>query len=407
MAFSCPSESLSGFLTRLQRKANTNRLPLYGSFELTHRCSFRCQHCYLGDQHAIRQHQSEELDTDEVLSLLDQVIEAGTLFLTLTGGDPLIRKDFAEIYSHAVRGGLLVTVFCNGSLIDDAIISLWQKFPPRMVEVTMYGATAATCDEITQTKGSFDLFQQGIKRLQQNKIHYQLKTILLTNNQHELEQMETIAEELDVHFRYDAIVSPCMPYHDNHGRSNILSPPHVKRTGFPLQGLFPDNSTPPQNKQHMTDAMLAPLNLRLTADEIITINLANENRRRPFLTAHEQALPPEHNRLFVCGAGRTSYHVTPYGKLMPCVASIEPACNLRQHDFKQGWDGPLASLSQVEINEQSACYQCELRTRCDACPSVFSLETGDYQKPSPTLCSITKQRFIELQQYTNKEEFSC
>ncbi|MCI5122070.1 MAG: radical SAM protein, partial [Candidatus Electrothrix sp. AUS4] len=101
-------------IARYVAKAAQARIPLAACFELTRRCSFRCVHCYLGDQKEIRQNRHRELDTATVIKLFDEMVEAGTLFLQLTGGDPMLRPDFSEIYQEAVRRGLLVTVFCNG-----------------------------------------------------------------------------------------------------------------------------------------------------------------------------------------------------------------------------------------------------------------------------------------------------
>lgn len=137
-------------IARYLVKAAETRTPLSATFELTHRCNFRCVHCLLGDQNAISNHRHRELSTERVKAMLDEMVEAGTLFLAITGGDPMLRPDFTEIYVHAVQIGLLVTVFCNGSLVTDKIVQTFIKYPPRKVEITLYGATRETFESITQ-----------------------------------------------------------------------------------------------------------------------------------------------------------------------------------------------------------------------------------------------------------------
>ncbi|MCI5118783.1 MAG: radical SAM protein, partial [Candidatus Electrothrix sp. LOE1_4_5] len=154
-------------LNRYLSRASATNTPLSASFELTRRCNFRCVHCYLGDQQALQQHRQQELDTDTIIKLLDQMVEAGTLFLTLTGGDPMLRPDFIRIYEHAVRSGLLVSVYCNGSLITEKIAAAFTTYPPRIVEITLYGATQKTFETITQRPDSYTACIQGISLLRQ------------------------------------------------------------------------------------------------------------------------------------------------------------------------------------------------------------------------------------------------
>jgi MoaA/NifB/PqqE/SkfB family radical SAM enzyme len=98
-----PEISYSEFGERLNKQIVAERIPVSGSFELTFRCNLRCAHCYcnlpLNDQDTIE----KELATEEVFNILDQIAEAGCLWLLITGGEPLLRKDFLEIYTYAKK----------------------------------------------------------------------------------------------------------------------------------------------------------------------------------------------------------------------------------------------------------------------------------------------------------------
>jgi MoaA/NifB/PqqE/SkfB family radical SAM enzyme len=116
----CPLIHVTGygeFSERLHNQAATRRLPITGSVELTDRCNLQCAHCYINLSAADCESRSRELTLGEWRNLLDQIADEGCLWLLLTGGEPLIRPDFLEIYDHAKQRGLLLTVFTNGTLL--------------------------------------------------------------------------------------------------------------------------------------------------------------------------------------------------------------------------------------------------------------------------------------------------
>ena len=78
-------------------------------------------HCYLQDHHA-----EDFLSKDDVIQMLDLLYDEGILFLTLTGGEVLTRKDFAEIYAYAKRKGFLMEVFTNGYALTEEVIALFS-----------------------------------------------------------------------------------------------------------------------------------------------------------------------------------------------------------------------------------------------------------------------------------------
>ncbi|MCI5151469.1 MAG: radical SAM protein, partial [Candidatus Electrothrix sp. MAN1_4] len=284
-------------LNRYLARAEKARIPLAVSFELTHRCSFRCVHCYLGDQFAIRTHQAQELKTEEVIGLLDELVEAGTLFLTLTGGDPMLRPDFIRIYEHAVRSGLLVSVYCNGSLITEKIAASFTTYPPRIVEITLYGATQKTFETITQKPGSYTACIKGISLLRQAGIRLRLKTMAITLNYNELPAMRSMAKEMDLQFRHDCSIIPALPHEDNKGRTNI------------------------SDADAKGNSLKETLQFRLSPEQAVAIDLdvdRVEKKLRELMTQEAIAVEPS-KKMYHCGAGRTSYHITPYGRIQTCI----------------------------------------------------------------------------------------
>lgn len=307
-------------------KARASRTPLAASFELTRRCSFRCVHCYLGDQKSIRKHQDRELDTETVFRLLDEMVEAGTLFLLLTGGDPMLRPDFVEIYKYAVRAGLLVTVFCNGSLVSDEIVRAFVEYPPRIVEITVYGATQETFEAVTQQPGSFSACMAGIERLRSAGVRLRLKTMVLTLNVDEFPAIRQMALDMGVQFRHDCSLHAAIAHDDNNGRSNIGT-----------------------NESRLTDT----LRYRLAPEQAAAIDLSVEKLALELAEAAEKAWPKESTeQLYSCGAGKTAYSVDPYGELHPCLIVQSHGFDLnKKGGIQAGWDGVLREFRSCRATD--------------------------------------------------------
>ena len=116
------------FSKRLRERVAGKRIPLSGSLELTFRCNLRCVHCYLDGQHTPSPEQ-HELTTSEITDIIDQIVAEGCLWLLLTGGEPLVRPDWKEIYLYAKRKGLIITLFTNGTLLtpeDADFLAEWR-----------------------------------------------------------------------------------------------------------------------------------------------------------------------------------------------------------------------------------------------------------------------------------------
>jgi MoaA/NifB/PqqE/SkfB family radical SAM enzyme len=117
--------------------------------ELTFRCNLQCAHCYcnlpLNDQDAI----NKELSTEKVCDILDQIADAGCLWLLLTGGEPLVRRDFLEIYTYAKKKGFMISLFTNGTLLTEKMADYLAEYPPFILEITLYGVTKETYESIT------------------------------------------------------------------------------------------------------------------------------------------------------------------------------------------------------------------------------------------------------------------
>jgi radical SAM protein with 4Fe4S-binding SPASM domain len=349
---SFPTTGYGEFSQRLHQKAASQHIPISGSLEVTQRCNLRCSHCYI--PMPTRQGPREaELSLPEIQHILDEIKDAGCLWLLLTGGEPLLRPDFLEIYQYAKHKGFLLTLFTNGTLLTPHIADFLSEWRPFNIEITLYGYSQATYERITGIPGSHARCMQGIELLLERKLPLKLKTMLMTINQHELGQMQAFANRLGVEFKFDPILNA---------------------------GL---------------DGSLMPTALRLQPDEIVAIEQADpvRSRRWPEEIQKARQHKADPHKIFACLAGTNSYHIDSFGHLCLCVTARQPSYDLRIGSFQQGWHEFIQQQRSQEYSQAATCESCDLRSICAQCPAMAQLEFGNREQPIDFLCQTTHRRW--------------
>lgn len=350
----CPqmfSISYAQFSKRWQRQVEAKRIPIDGSFELTFRCNLRCAHCYCNLPANSQDAFSKELKTEEIFKIFDQIAEAGCLWLLLTGGEPLVRKDFLEIYTYAKKKGFLINLFTNGTLITPEIADFLAEWLPNRVEITLYGVTKETYEKITRVPGSFKRCKRGIDLLLERKIPLRLKTIAMTLNHDEFSKIKEYAEGLGVEFRFDPELNPRL------------------------------------------DGSKTPLAFRLPPEEVLKLELTDEKRIEGWRELCKKSIgPPESDNLYICGAGISLFHIDPFGKLSACMMARYKSYDLLRGSFHEGWHGFIPQFITQKSKNDYKCRQCELISICSQCPGWAWLENGDLEMPVKYLCQIAHLR---------------
>lgn len=339
------------FSEHMHTKSSLERIPLNGSFEVTMRCNVRCQHCYLPMSQRAGSGR-DELSLDEIKRILDEVAEAGTLWLLLTGGEPFLRKDFLEIYNYTKRKGFITSIFTNGTLLTPAIADHLAEWRPFGIEISLYGATQETYEQVTGIPGSFARCLQGIELLLERNLPLQLKSVLMTLNQHEMTMMKEFSESLGLEFRFDPVIN-----------AGIDGDPH-------------------------------PTQFRLAPEKILVFEADDPGRSKNWPEAFEEYknLEITSRQMYTCGAGRNTFHIDAYGNLSMCMTARTPSFDLRQGSFKQGWDGFMQNMLALEFSQKYACSSCELQLVCAQCPAMGLTEFGDPEARVPFICQLAHLR---------------
>ena len=307
----------------------SRRIPASGSIHLTHRCNLQCVHCYLGTRDSRYRSQNAELNTRQWLDIIDQVTEAGCLDLLISGGEPMLRNDFETIYRKAVSNGILVNVFSNGTMITPDVLDLFEELPPQSVEISLYGATQETYEKITSIKGSFNKCIKGIRSLAERKLRFKLKTVLLSQNINEWQEIKRIADRYGVGFRSDPAISACL------------------------------------------DGDKAPLQYRVDPTDAVLADFAEPEQRQlwcDYYEIHQMKTPSK--SLYNCGAGLTNFHINPDGNFTPCMMLPKPFVDLKKHKFVDGWNNEIADLRDITAGKNFKCNACEKRGLCSGCVTL-------------------------------------
>jgi radical SAM protein with 4Fe4S-binding SPASM domain len=337
----------------LHRRARTGRLPINGSIEVTHRCPLACVHCYnnlpVGDQEARRR----ELDTDEMRRVIDEIADAGGLWLLFTGGEIFARRDFLDIYKHAKQRGFLVTLFTNGTQITPAIADTLAEWPPFAVEITIYGRTRETYERLTGVVGSFDRCMRGIELLRERHLPLKLKTVAVSINRHEVGDMQQLADELGVEFKFDGMINARI------------------------------------------DCSHSPLEVRLSPLEMVELDVGDPVREaawRGLMRTRPVGLPTAADQVYHCGGGVSSFAIDPEGKMSICVLSHQDTFDLRAGSFQDGWNRFLGEVRAKKATRRTKCTDCRIRELCSTCAATAELEHGDAEAPVEYFCEVAHLR---------------
>jgi len=342
------------FSLKLHDSAVRNDIPLDGMIALTSHCNLNCGHCYIRDNSA-----QGELTSDEIFRIIDEITDAGCVYLLLTGGEPLLRPDFKEIYTYARRKGLIVTLFTNGTLIDEEIALLLKKYTPFEVEITLYGASQETYESFTGSGSAYDACINGIKLLIKHGVPLSLKTMVTSNNRHDLQAMQEFSESVGLEFKYGLPILP-----------------------------------------HISGSQ-SPYDVRLSPDELIKLDFNDKDRLKEWSELYEKYNAPASTEyLYNCGAGQNCFSITSQGRLRICDTIPAPDYCLKKNHFIDGYKmfGPII---ERKLKGAKNCGGCEHVTFCDSCPGISLLEGNkDGERPVDYHCEIAYKR-VELLREVN------
>lgn len=152
--------------------------------EITSRCNERCIHCYIPDNS-----KNGEISLDTFYDILKQCSEMKLLHLTLSGGEPMLHKNFCDFLKKCREYELSVNVLSNLTLLNDDIIDEMKENPLLGVQVSLYSMDSSVHDKITQIEGSFKKTINSILKLIENNIPLQISCPILKQNKENYQEV--------------------------------------------------------------------------------------------------------------------------------------------------------------------------------------------------------------------------
>jgi radical SAM protein with 4Fe4S-binding SPASM domain len=331
---------MSALMQEMNAKALRLGIPLSVQLDLTYRCNERCVHCYLDhDDHG-------EMTTPEIRSLLDQLAEAGVFFLTMSGGEIMLRKDFFDILEYA-RGLLFcVKLKTNAILIRERQADRIRSLGVDSIQISIYSHRAEIHDAITKVPGSLKRSVDAIRFLRAQGLKVIIANVLMLQNIHDYPGVKALASDLGVEFTIDPTITPRMD-----GDRSILS---LNINQDSLRKVFRDEA--------------------LVGDV--------EEFCAPPKQADEDDLD-----VLPCSAGHSACYVSPYGDVYPCVQFPLPSGNIRRTPFLDIWrhSDQLNEVRSIRTRDLPSCSQCVHVVGCTRCPGLAYME-GNMRGPSSQDC---------------------
>lgn len=336
-------EWLEPFYKQVWEKAFADGIPISGTFELTPRCNFDCKMCYVHLKPEQIPRHGRELTAKEWLRIAEGARAAGTTWLCITGGEPLLHPEFPEIWRQLTRMGFFLTLQTNASLVTGQMAALLDQYPPWKAKVTLYGTSDEVYEATCGVKHGFASVNDGIHTLLSLGIPVELVSTIIHANEHDLPNLAWYAQ--------------C----------------HRLR-------WLPTGSVKPSLRGADTDAL--------------SVRLENKNNpvtpeRIDYFLQHP--IDPDRKPCTYCKDYRLGYWVTWNGEMRFCSFLNEPHIPVRTLPFQEAWH----QLLQYEdtLDWPDVCKQCSARTVCFKCAASLATLSGSVAQVPKERCNQMRQLY--------------
>jgi radical SAM protein with 4Fe4S-binding SPASM domain len=358
-----------------ERRRAKNAL-LSFTLEVTARCNQNCRHCYINLPEKDSNAKAAELTIHEIKEIADQAVDLGAVWCLITGGEPLLREDFEEIYLYLKQKGLLVSVFTNATRINESRAALFAEYPPRAIEITVYGVSRETYGDVTRRPDLFPAFLRGITRLVEAGVKFGLKAVPIQANLGEYPAIADFCRKLSHKpFRFDPMLHLRF---DGDGEKNR----EIRRQ-------------------------------RLKAEQIAALEGADRKRRDEMEKNCDKLILSKRpangkSRLFACGAGLSEFVVSHNGYYRLCSSLWHPDCiyDLRRGSVRDARENLVPKVRAMKSDREAFlenCASCQMINLCLWCPANSWLETGHLDLPWGYFCDVARERSRNLKKAPGPE----
>lgn len=342
----------------LDVKARSKGMPLSGAFELTPLCNLDCKMCYAHlSSKQVSQCGKKLLSGEQWIDLIDQAYERGLLFALFTGGEAMLHPDFDQIYLHALSKGLLLTVNTNGLLLTEERVEFFQQHPPKMIQMSLYGADEEEYEMVTGHR-AFSKVIAAIERLKNAGLFFEVG---MTPNRYMKEHGKHVLQLLDSIDVFFSMNTKLFQAREETGRAG---------------------------EEH-----------DLSLDEYIDLyKYSAELRGKKYIPISQEKVCSvggnciESSKGFRCAGGRSSFAIGWDGILHPCLMVSEIGRNLLDMPFSDAWKEVHHEVMEYPFPQE--CMGCAYSSVCTVCikQHAYGASAGHANK---ALCERAQRLALE------------
>ena len=264
-----------------------------------------------------------------------------------------MRRDFVDIYTYAKKKGFIVELYTNAALLDERTLSVLKKYPPLLVDISLYGSCEETYQRVTGVTGAFEKVLKNIGLLVEANIRVSLKTPILKLYYSELDAMKQIAEQYNLPFR----------------------------TGLEIFPALENDKSVQQYAVSMRDS----LRYEFREYDERPRSLDNEGNFKKVNLLEERPL-------FRCKLGQASCVIDYEGRMCPCMSFRQVGRKLTFDNFHEVWNS-FSTYPKMKASPTYKCLDCEASDFCDICPAKMDSEHGSLEFVDSHFCKSAKARY--------------
>ena len=352
----------SALVEYLQTRADAKGIPLSGTFELTPVCNMSCNMCYIRKTPEELAKTGKRLRTvEEWLSLAEKMLEQGTLFLLLTGGEPFTYPGFRELYMKLRNMGFVVSINTNATMVDEETVEWLAQNPPQRINITLYGASNETYTRLCHNPTGFTKVTKAIEMLQDRGLNVKLNCSVTPDNIEDLEKIIAFSDD----------------------RKLVL-----QATSYMFPPLRRDKESIGRNARFDAEEC-AYVESRIRYLQFGAEDLHNYCKRV------ERVQPLEDDAFFDCEgdrvrcrAGKSSFWITWDGRMLLCAMMDRPYFEPFTEGFAESWQKLREESGAIRL--PSECAACEAKDVCRSCAAMVYTETGTYDRKPQYRCDLLK-----------------
>lgn len=349
-------QDASGSELAIIRSSARDHIPINGSIELLPVCNMSCRMCYVKKSPEEVKSLGGLRSADEWLDLAEDMKKAGTLFLLLTGGEPLLYSDFKKVYEGLRQLGMILTVNTNGTLIDSEWADYFGENKPRRINITLYGRDGDTYERLCGYRDGYEKTVSAVRLLKSRGVDVKLNYSATPENVGDIDDVLALADELGVPVNIESYMYP--------------SPQNM---GF--ERLTPDEAADIWHKNLIRAIGDGYDHYRISMNDLIKIRRS------------ETSTDPD----IVCMAATCSFTISWQGMMKPCVMQNTLGVPVFEKGFDFAWKELTDISRNLHIDEK--CRSCHLRPLCRICVANCDTEIQTEDGRYEYLCDLAERCF--------------